>query len=445
MEKMHIRIIVWFVAVGMVVLGTVTNARLVVAQGQGQGQVIVPSSTVEHPEDVGVRSHTNHVILVRPTKGGGGGGNTINSVETPGSLACIYGLVTSTPGCPNAGASNPPSDNGGSSILPSGGAGTIAIVDAHDYPTALSDLDEFSLTFNLPRPCQSTNNVSPCFNFEVVYASGSKPSLNCGWAQEAALDIEWAHAMAPNATIVLVEANSRRNSDLFTGVQVASNMVLCGSASCPAGSSGKGEVSLSWGGSEARTESTWDGYMTTTGVTYFAASGDSGGKTIYPSVSPNVVSCGGTSIVRNSTTGDFVTEQGWSGSGGGGSKYEPRPSFQDVIVSIVGTKRGTPDLSFDADPYSGVWVYDTTPCSGMSGWMVFGGTSVSTPALAGIVNLAGHFYGASEQGTIYDTYNSSEYGIDFRDITSGSARKFSATGGWDFVTGVGSDLGLNGK
>jgi hypothetical protein len=435
MEKMRVSIIVWLVAVGIVVLGTFTSASLAVAQGQGQNQVIVPHSTVEHPEDVGVRSHTNHVILVRPTRGGGGGGsgNTINSVETPGSLACIYALVNQTAGCPNAGASSPPSGNGGSATLPSGGSGTIAIVDAYDYPTASSDLDEFSQTFSLPRPCPPTGG-SGCFNFSVVYASGSKPSLNCGWAQEAALDIEWAHAMAPHATIVLVEANSNSNSDLFTGVQVASGIV--------SGSGGKGEVSMSWGGSEGRTESTWDGYMTATGVTYFAASGDSGGKTIYPSTSPNVVSCGGTSIVRNS--GAFVTEQGWSGSGGGASSYEPRPSWQNGIASIVGTKRGTPDLSFDADPYSGVWVYDTTPCSGMSGWMVFGGTSVATPSLAGIVNLAGKFSGGAEQSNIYSIYGS-EYGIDFRDITSGSAGRFSAVKGWDFVTGVGSDLGLNGK
>ena len=443
MQKIRIRTVPWLVAVGMFVLATGTSLRLAVAQNPGQ--IIVPSSSVEHPEDVGVRFHTNHLILVRPTKGGGGGGgDTVDSVETPGSLACIYGLVTITPGCPNAGTTSPPSGNGGSSFVASGGSGTIAIVDAYDYPTALNDLDHFSQTFGLPRPCQA-NAGAGCFNFQVVYASGSKPSANCGWAQEAALDIEWAHAMAPDATIVLVEADSSGNSDLFTGVQVASNEVLCASTSCPDGGSGKGEVSMSWGGSEIRTESTSDGYMTTPGVSYFAASGDSGGKVNYPSASPNVVSCGGTSILRDSTTGAFVTEEGWSRSGGGGSKYEPRPSFQDVIVSIVGAERGTPDLSSDADPYSGVWVYDTTPCGGMSGWMVFGGTSVATPSLAGIVNLAGHFNGASEQGTIYDTYNSSSYNSDFRDIIAGKAGKFRATIGWDFVTGVGSNQGLNGK
>lgn len=427
---------------------TLAVPRFIAAQGQGQ--IVVPKSSVEHPEDVGIRSHTNYLILVRhPERGNRGhGGNVIDSVETPGSLACIYGLVGNTPGCPNAGFSSPPSGSAGSTTLPPGGSGTIAIVDAYDYPTALNDLDEFSHNFGLPRPCQAEGSPSPCFNFTVVYDTpdNQAPSANCGWAQEAALDIEWAHAMAPHANIVLVEANSNNNSDLFDAVTVAANEVVCGQKTCPAGGTGKGEVSMSWGSSENTTESTYDGDMSTSDVTYIAASGDSGGKTIYPSASPNVVSAGGTSIVRDAATGDFVTEQGWSGSGGGTSRYESRPPFQDVISGIVGNRRGTPDFSFDSDPYSGVWVYDTTSCQGLSGWMVFGGTSVATQALAGIVNLAGGFNGGSEQSFLYTTYgNWTNYNDDFHDITSGKAAKYNCVTGWDFVTGIGTDLGLNGK
>jgi subtilase family serine protease len=181
-------------------------------------------------------------------------------------------------------------------------------------------------------------------------------------------------------------------------------------------------------------------------VVYFAASGDSGGKTIYPGASANVVSAGGTRINRG-TDGKFTSETGWSGSGGGPAKYVPRPFFQDGITGIVGNQRGVPDFSFDADPYTGVSVFDSTPCQGMSGWMVFGGTSVSSPALAGIVNLAGGKYdsSANELATIYSNLGSPSYTPNVRDIISGSAGSFSATTGWDFVTGVGSNRGTGGK
>jgi subtilase family serine protease len=121
---------------------------------------------------------------------------------------------------------------------------------------------------------------------------------------------------------------------------------------------------------------------------------------------------------------------------------------------LPGTKRGTPDLSFDADPNSGVSVYDSTPYEGQSGWWVVGGTSVSAPALAGIINAAGSFYGSANVLTeIYSVYATKTcatstsicYAHDFRDITSGKAGKYSAGPGWDFVTGVGSPLGYVGK
>jgi subtilase family serine protease len=227
-------------------------------------------------------------------------------------------------------------------------------------------------------------------------------------------------------------------------VDVATNIVLNGGVK---GGIGSGEVSMSWGGSEFSSEATYEKRLAAAGVVYFAASGDAGGKTIYPGVSPNVVSAGGTTINRDAK-GNFLSESGWSGSGGGPSKYEPRPSYQDGIVAIVGSKRGTPDFSFDADPNSGVSVYDSTPCQGVSGWLVFGGTSVSSPSLAGIVNLAGHLYPdtKTELGTIYADYASpTYYPTDFRDILSGTAGSYSAKQGWDFVTGVGSNQGLNGK
>ena len=422
------RVVGLLVVVALCVLSVIVGSQA--ARAQGHGKVVVPDTTVEHPEDVGRRSHTNHLIFVRPDLTG-----KAPSGETPASLGCVYGLSSGATGCPKVNAAGP-----------IGGSQTIAIVDAYHYPTAYNDLTAFSSKFNLPvLPQCSATVTTGCF--AQVFASGSQPKTNCGWAQEAALDIEWAHAMAPNAKIVLVEAASNSNANLFAAVDVATNEVICGSRTCPSGGTDEGEVSMSWGSSEFSSEKSFDSHFPVgNGVVYFASSGDSGGKVIYPSASPNVVSAGGTSVNRS---GGLFTgnETAWSGSGGGPSKYEPIPGYQSVVVGIVGSARGTPDFSFDANPSTGVSVYDSTSCQGLNGWLVFGGTSVSSPSLAGIVNFAGHFAidSGTELDTIYADYSSSTYPKDFRDITSGTAGSFIAKTGWDFVTGVGSDIGTNGK
>jgi kumamolisin len=367
---------------------------------KSQPAVQVPATTVERPEDRGLRAHTNHLILLRPNFTG-----TSPSGETPASIRAVYKLPST------------------------GGAGAVAIVDAFHYPTAEKDLGVFSSKFKLPS-CTKANGC-----FRQVFASGMQPRTSCGWAQEAALDIEWAHAMAPNAKIVLVEAASTSFADLFHAVDVATSQVTTGGR--------KGEVSMSWGGGEFSSETSLDAHFQNLGVVYFAASGDTGGANIYPSTSPYVVSAGGTTIHRSSS-GAFLSESGWSGSGGGPSKYEPKPSYQSGVANTSSTRRSAPDFSFDADPHSGVSVYDSTQCQGLSGWLVFGGTSVSSPSLAGIVNLAGHFYSSStsELTTMYTNRTNSS---DFRDIRSGSAGSFSAKSGYDFVTGIGSDQGTAGK
>jgi len=167
-----------------------------------------------------------------------------------------------------------------------------------------------------------------------------------------------------------------------------------------------------------------------------------GGARIYPGTSAYAGSVGGTTLHRNAG-GSFLGETAWSGSGGGPSSFEPRPHYQDRIVGLVGSRRGAPDVSFDADPNSGVAVYDSTACQGMRGWLVFGGTSLAAPAVASAVNLAGHFYHSSdiELSTIYSNLGT----VNFRDVVQGSAGLFPARKGWDFVTGVGSPVGLNGK
>jgi len=379
---------------------TLVNAQI------RSGQGIIPRSSIELPSDIGVNMHTNYAFyapngIIEPAANPGG--------ETPGSLACVYGLVSPTPGCVIA----------NSGLVPSGGSGVIVIVDAYDYPSAAADLATFSTEFGLPQA-----------NFSVQYANG-KPANGCrsGWQGEEALDIEWAHAMAPNAQIVLMEATSASNSALYLAVSKANSYI--------AAHGGRGEVSMSWGGSETSSETGSDHYFTQSGVVYFASSGDSPGV-IYPSSSVDVVSAGGTQVNRSG--GNYTNQTAWSSGGGGASRYEAKPGFQNGI-SLLTSHRGTPDLSFDASGGSPVAVYNSN-CYG--GWLQVYGTSVSAPSLAGIVNSAGTFNTSSnaENTEIYaNRTNTSE----FTDITSGSCGTHSAASGWDFCTGVGVVNGYAGK
>jgi subtilase family serine protease len=371
--------------------------------------------------------------------------------ETPGSLTCVYQLLGTSGESLSSGCLITGNPANGNHNLPNarGGSQTIAIVDAYDYPTAYNDLTVFSEQFALPALPQCSATVTESC-FQQVYAGGSKPAANGSWGLEEALDIEWAHAMAPGARVVLVEAASNSFAALFAAVRTASNEVVCGSATCPRGGTGSGEVSMSWGGSEFFGEFSYDSYFQTKGVVYFAAAGDFGGMTMYPSVSPYVLSAGGTTVNRNST-GEFVSETTWTSGGGGPSFLEPMPSYQLPIESFVRNRRGTPDFSFDADPNSGVLVYDSTPYDGSAGWWVVGGTSVASPSLAAIVNSAGSFQPSTtaELDLIYSICGGGPStkcsSANFRDITSGTAGANHAAAGWDFATGVGSAQGLAGK
>lgn len=405
----------------------------------GEGRVTIPESSKAKHGDAGLRAHTN-VQVFTPKAGKPDEAPPFSGYgfETPASLACVYHLVRFTWGCnPN----NPALTN------PAGGSETIAIVDAYDDPNAsgpTGDLAVFSTQFGIPF---STGQ------FQVIYANGTEPNLDPtgGWELEESLDIEWAHAMAPHAKIYLVEAASENDSDLFPAVSVASNLVRCGATTtCPGNSTGTGEVVMSWGGYEDPSETSADAYFTTPGVVYFAAAGDFPGVQ-YPCTSPNVVCAGGTTTARNPYTGDFLYELSWEDGGGGASAYEPIPSYQSSIRSIrriAGYARGVPDLSFDSNPNTGVWVYDSNEYeSGPGGWFTVGGTSVASASLAGVVNSAGHFASSSaaELTTIYGHLG---VGSDFHDIWAGICGPYAgwiATIGWDFCTGVGSPTGYSGK
>ncbi len=299
--------------------------------------------------------------------------------------------------------------------LSAGSGTTIAIVDAYDDPKAQSDLGVFSSTFNLPA-CTTSNG---CFTKVNQNGGTNYPRKNSGWALEISLDVQWAHAIAPGAKILLVEASS--NS--FTNLMAAENYAKTHA----------GYVSNSWGGAEFSSEASYDANFQQAGVSFFASSGDSGLPAQYPSASPNVISVGGTTL--NFSSGSFTSETGWSGSGGGCSTYEiataAQSSFSQYAQVNCAGKRATPDVSLDADPNSGVSVYDSYGYNGQSGWFTVGGTSASSPmwaarsaATGGVVNAA--FVYASN--------------ITFRDITVGN-NGAACLVGYDLVTGMGSWTG----
>jgi len=390
----------------------------------GIGTTSIPASSISHAGDEGVKAHTNIRILASSTNNSAfkAGPKTDPGLppyngyfyETPASLACIYKLVSN----PVAGC-NPNT----TTLVVSGGKNVIAIVDAFDYPTAAADLATFSSQFNLPAP-----------KITVAYGAGSKPRVDPtgGWELEAALDLQYAHAMAPNAKIILVEAASDSLSDLLVAVRMASTQVAA---------NGGGEVSMSWGSGEFVDETSYDYTFTTSKVVYVASAGDAPG-TSWPSVSPNVISAGGTSTDRNPVTGTFVQQSPWQVTGGGISSYEIRPTYQTMIASvkaIVGNFRGVPDVSFDANPTTGVWVYEA------GSWYIIGGTSVAAPALAGIINTAGKFNASStaELMQLYSGLGSS----NFQNVSGGACGPYNgyqAIAGYNLCTGIGTPEGLAG-
>ena len=309
------------------------------------------------------------------------------------------------------------------------GAGqTIAIVDAYNDPNALSDLETFDAEFGLANPPSFTQmNQSG----QTTSLPGTDPTG--GWEVEESLDIEWAHALAPKANIVLVEANSASTTNLFDAVQAASRI------------SGVSVVSMSWGIQGGFSgETSYDSDFNVSGVTFVASTGDTASPGSYPAESPNVVAVGGTSLTMSSSTA-YGGETAWSDSGGGLSSYESRPSFQNSVSSVVGSSRGTPDVAFDADPNTGVWVYDSFDESATGGpWIGVGGTSLSAPSWAALISIADQGRVAagaaklSSAQTLTDLYSLPS--SDFHDITSGSNGGYNATTGYDLVTGRGTPI-----
>ena len=313
---------------------------------------------------------------------------------------------------------------------------TIAIVDAFQNPNIASDLQAFDAYYGLANPPsfqQLNENGSTNLSSVPTDSTG-------GWEEEEALDVESAHAIAPGANIVLVAANSAYDTDLYTAVSTA------------AGLADVSVVSMSWSGPESSNDPSSNAVFTApsghTGVTFFSATGDSGSPSGYPAYSPNVVAVGGTTLTLSGN--NYSSESGWSGSGGGISVYEAQPAYQQGLVIHNGTltvnangKRANPDVSFDADPNSGVSVYDSYN-GGSAPWYQIGGTSLATPCWAALVAIANQLR-ANQGLTPLDGVSQTlpklySLAADFHNITSGSNGGYSAGTGYDLVTGLGSPV-----
>jgi len=315
------------------------------------------------------------------------------------------------------------------------GAGqTIAIVDAYNDPSILSDANSFSSEFGLPQFNISGGPALSVLNQNGGTSLPANASVGT-WDIEEALDVEWAHAIAPNANIILYEANSNSYSDLFQAIATARS------------NPNVSTVSMSWGGGEFSSETGYDAYFTTPsghqGITFLAATGDNGTPASYPSLSPNVVAVGGTSLSIDSS-GNYLSETPWDDSygadGGGVSVFESQPGYQSGKVNgTSSTNRTVPDVSMDADVNTGVYVLD----SYAGGYYQVGGTSLATPMWAGLVAVA-------DQGRALGGISSLDgatqtlpalYSLpasDFHDITTGSNGTYSAMVGYDLATGLGS-------
>ncbi|MEU2378149.1 putative Ig domain-containing protein [Streptomyces misionensis] len=307
-----------------------------------------------------------------------------------------------------------------------GGSGlTVAVVDAYNDPNAESDLATYRSQYGLSA-CTKANGC-----FKQVSQTGSTTSLptnDSGWAGEEALDIDMVSAVCPNCNIDLVEANSANDTDL-------------GIAENEAVALGAKFVSNSWGGSEASSQTTEDSqYFKHPGVAITVSAGDSGYGAEYPATSQYVTAVGGTALTTSSNSRGW-SESVWNtnsteGTGSGCSAYDPKPSWQ---TDSGCSKRMEADVSAVADPATGVAVYDTY---GGNGWAVYGGTSASSPIIAGVYALAGT-PGSSDYPAKYPYSHTG----NLNDVTSGSNGSCTtsyfckATTGYDGPTGWGTPNG----
>jgi subtilase family serine protease len=319
--------------------------------------------------------------------------------------------------------------------VPGNGAGqTIALIEVDNDLTLNTDLGNFDAAYGLPNPGSG-------WSLSVVGETGGAPPATATTGSETietALDVEWAHAIAPAANILVVEANSGRDGDLYPAALEA------------ASTSGVSVVSMSYTRVELGLDPDEEGYYTTpaghSGVTFVAAAGDSAGPN-HPANSMNVVGVGGTKLTlgaNNAYQSETVWNDQYGTTGGGTSQYEPEPDYQ-LAVQNTGF-RTTPDVAYDADPLTGFEIYVTV--NGVSEMGSIGGTSAGAPQWAALFAIAdqgralnglGSLDGPSQTlPMLYALVGTPLYSQAFHDITSGTNGEYSAGPGYDETTGLGS-------
>lgn len=335
------------------------------------------------------------------------------------------------------------------------GAGqTVYVVGAKHNPNVAAELASFNQKFGLPTCSAKVLPVttglplaaaSPAVGCElwVAYSTASggisavAPAYDAGWATEIALDVQWVHAIAPLARIVLVEAPDASVNSLLGAIRLANSM-------------GPGVVSMSFGAQEGAWTASVDSAFTAAGMTYLAATGDSGAGVNWPSVSSNVIAVGGTTLTYSGS--GSRSEVSWSGTGGGTSGFVAVPAYQKSSVPGTGSlvRRTVADVAMNADPATGQYVAVMQPGSSAVQWISAGGTSLAAPMWAGLVAVAnagrqqaalplvagGHALLYGQIGAVASNYASS-----FADIRLGShgvCSTCSAGPGYDQLTGLGT-------
>jgi hypothetical protein len=429
---------------GILIFQARNNSRALTFSGNGTFQLggIVYAPDALLSESGNGQTNTNLIVDQLVISGNGtfavGPGSDSNgTVYTPAQIRSAYGI---------------------NNLSLDGTGQTIAIVDAYDDPNIYQSVDDFDSQFGLTTsgPSLYAQYGAASSFLTVLNQNGLATSLpttdptgagNDNWEVEVALDVQWAHAIAPGAHIVLVEADSQALSDLMAGVATAGSQP------------GVSVVSMSWGyaegkGAFAADEASYDSCFTSPGVTYVASTGDYGAAApLYPAFSPNVLAVGGTTLSVNGD-GSYGGETGWGynsaalgafvGSGGGISQYETEPGYQ-LGVQPTGM-RTTPDVSFVADPNTGAWIADPYNLDPGNPWEIVGGTSLSAPSWGGLIALVNQgrstaglaaLNSSNPQETQQSLYSLSQ--SDYHSITSGS-NGYGAAAGYNLVTGLGTPV-----
>ncbi len=429
---------------GIVIFQSRDNTKALTLSGNASGMTGTIYAPAAQLAESGNAQLNAAVVVDTMTISGNGVSNTVTLSSPSGTVAYTPAQIRAAYGI--------------SALALDGTGQTIAIVDAYDDPEIFQALDAFDSQFGLTASGPTLYaQYGPASSFlTVLNQNGQATSLPStdpngpgtdNWEVEEALDVEWAHAIAPGAQIILVEANSQSLSDLMASVATAAHQP------------GVSVVSMSWGFPEgqavfAADEATYDSVFNVPGVTFVASTGDYGAADPeYPAFSPNVVAVGGTSLTLNAD-GSYNSETGWGyysnsvgafiGSGGGISLYEPEPAYQQGVQSTGG--RTTPDVSLVADPATGAWIADPYNLDPSNPFEVVGGTSLSAPAWAGLVALVNQGRAAAGESTLNSSSPTDTQQAlymlpqsDYNAITSGT-NGYTASAGYNLVTGLGTPV-----